>query len=234
MKIRLTVSSLAFLLICLAMPLAALSQTPSTEEGIEDVILDRETASTYPLKAQFISRHCKENSVINVSPIANSSERKIFTFYFFVTGGEIEKYGGKANWHLGDVKPGKYSITVGIGLDGVIWGKTVTKTVSVMPCEIDVIPCECAQISVSGPTGLARYGDTLIFTANVTGGTQDSVKYNWAVSSGTIVSGQGTPNILVETDKNKKVSVVTATVDIGGLCPECPRTASSTVELKDK
>jgi len=51
------------------------------------------------------------------------------------------------------------------------------------------------------------------------------VTFNWSVSSGTISSGQGTPSITVDTT-GLGGQTVTATVEIGGLPPECDRARS--------
>jgi hypothetical protein len=72
----------------------------------------------------------------------------------------------------------------------------------------------------------------MTFTANVGGG--GDYTYNWTVSNGTITSGQGTPSITVATTADMQGSNVTATVDVGGLCPECPRTASETAGVAPK
>jgi hypothetical protein len=67
----------------------------------------------------------------------------------------------------------------------------------------------------------------MTFTANVSGG--GDVTYNWAVSAGTISSGQGTSSITVDTTGLAGQNV-TATVDLGGLDPNCgcPSNASET------
>jgi hypothetical protein len=67
----------------------------------------------------------------------------------------------------------------------------------------------------------------MTFTANVSGGSQQSVTYNWTVSSGTISSGQGTPSITVATDSSMAGGNVTATVNIGGTDPSCNCTTSA-------
>jgi hypothetical protein len=51
------------------------------------------------------------------------------------------------------------------------------------------------------------------------------VTYNWSVSAGTISGGQGTPSITIDT-AGLGGQTVTATVEIGGLPPECDRTRS--------
>ena len=210
------------------------------DEGVENVILDKTLAeNAYPFHNEiYVNKACKNNGIINVSPIAKSSQRKVFTYYFFVMGGEIEKYGAKANWYLDKVKPGEYSITVGIGFDGVVWGKTVTKTVIVKNCEIDFFPCTCPTISVSAPSVPVSAGDSLIFTVNVSGGSEEVVKYLWVVTEGEITAGQGTPQILVKTTKKMKGHTIIATAEIGakGACyaGSCQTVASASAEIKDK
>jgi hypothetical protein len=60
----------------------------------------------------------------------------------------------------------------------------------------------------------------MTFTANVSGGTQDALTYNWTVTAGTIESGQGTPSITVRAPSDGTTNV-TATVTLGGLDPNC-------------
>jgi hypothetical protein len=67
----------------------------------------------------------------------------------------------------------------------------------------------------------------MTFTANVSGGSQDTVTYNWSVDKGTIIEGQGTPVITVSTEGLENTTV-TATVDVGGLCGDCPGTDTET------
>jgi hypothetical protein len=59
---------------------------------------------------------------------------------------------------------------------------------------------DCPQITVSCPTDLVKAGDSVTFSANVSGGDPKvTPTYNWSVSAGTITSGQGTPSITVDT-----------------------------------
>lgn len=53
----------------------------------------------------------------------------------------------------------------------------------------------------------------------------DSVTFNWSISSGSIKAGQGTNTIVVS---DKTGHIVTATVEIGGLPPECSPIGSET------
>ena len=64
------------------------------------------------------------------------------------------------------------------------------------------------------------------FSASVTGGKPTrELSYCWTVSKGTIIKGQGTAVIEVET-RGKDREGLTATVDIGGLDPNCAHIVS--------
>ncbi|MFL6276717.1 MAG: hypothetical protein ACJ74G_16130 [Blastocatellia bacterium] len=80
---------------------------------------------------------------------------------------------------------------------------------------------KCPTTKVSCPD-MVNAGEPLTMTANVSGGDQNvTPTYNWAVSAGTISSGQGTSTITVDTSGLTENSSVTATVDLGGFDREC-------------
>jgi hypothetical protein len=60
--------------------------------------------------------------------------------------------------------------------------------------------------------------------------SHDNLTYNWSVHGGTIQSGQGTPAVVVNIVGLEGPSS-TATVDIGGLDPNCPHTKSGTTRV---
>ncbi|MEP7076615.1 MAG: hypothetical protein ABI878_12485, partial [Acidobacteriota bacterium] len=77
---------------------------------------------------------------------------------------------------------------------------------------------------------------SMTFTANVSGGSQDTVTYNWTVSEGTIASGQGTPSITVTAPMSAAGGNITATVEIGGMDASCncPKDSSATGQYGGK
>ena len=127
---------------------------------------------------------------------------------------------------MSGVRPGSYTITAGVDDGCGICGETKTQTVEVKECPDCIAPCECPTVSVTGPSSTVQPGETMTFTANLNGGSQDSPTYNWTVSAGTIVEGQGTPTITVSTE-GLNDTTITATVDIGGLCASCPQVSDS-------
>lgn len=94
-----------------------------------------------------------------------------------------------------------------------------------------VIPvCECPTLSVSGFETFVSQTAHPTFTANTKGG-DDNVKisYNWKVSAGKIIKGQGTATIEVDAESANEII---ATVEIGGFCAECDRTNSFKTKIQ--
>ena len=83
----------------------------------------------------------------------------------------------------------------------------------------------CPTISVSCPNDF-KDGEPLTFTATVSGGNQNVVPiYDWTVSVGKIIQGQGSPSIKVDMT-GFPGQAYTATVSIAGFDSACPATAS--------
>jgi hypothetical protein len=164
-----------------------------------------------------------------VTTTAVDPENDVLTYNYTVSGGRIVGTGASVSWDLSGVQPGSYTITAGVDDGCGICGKTETRTITIRECPDCVRECSCPSLSVSGPAGITAPGSPMTFTANVSGGTQDNLTYNWTVSAGTIDSGQGTPSITV-TAPSDGTTNVTATVTLGGLDPNCncPATASET------
>jgi hypothetical protein len=80
----------------------------------------------------------------------------------------------------------------------------------------------CPMISVSCPDYF-KDGDPLTFTTAIQGGpARSSLSYDWSVSGGTIIEGQGTPTI-----KMKPIGrSFSGVVKVGGLDPTCASIAS--------
>lgn len=89
----------------------------------------------------------------------------------------------------------------------------------------------CPGIMVQSPFYEIPEGDTLVFVAATKGADPKlALTYNWAISAGTIISGQGTAKIMVNTGGLAGM-FVTATVELGGLPAKCASTASSSIEV---
>lgn len=88
----------------------------------------------------------------------------------------------------------------------------------------------CPQISVDGPSGFVERGRLAIFSAHFRGiDKRLKLRYKWSVSTGEIVSGQGTKTIAVR-QPDEPIAV---TFDVIGLSAGCAHLASET-EIVDR
>jgi hypothetical protein len=104
----------------------------------------------------------------------------------------------------------------------LVTSKVIFIGVAIVLCATTIAaPADCPTISVACPAD----GDTLQFTATVTPANPDlKLTYQWTVSRGEIKSGQGTPQITVDAERNGKG--LGATVEVSGLPAKCPNNAS--------
>ena len=87
----------------------------------------------------------------------------------------------------------------------------------------------CPEISVTRPATVISPGEPITFTANIT--SDNSLKYEWTITAGTIVEGQNSSAIKVATTPEMTNSDVTATVKIEGLPDTCVKTAFETASI---
>ena len=86
----------------------------------------------------------------------------------------------------------------------------------------------CPAIDLRAPQKIIRDGEQVGLTANLSGGDPKVVPmYSWSISAGTLLAGQGTQKIGVDSTGASADKAITATVQIGGFAPEC--TADATV-----
>jgi hypothetical protein len=164
---------------------------------------------------------------VQLTAAATDPDNDTLLYTWSVTGGRITGEGRAVNWDLSGVNPGTYTATVEVN-DGNQHTANASSTVTVAVCEC--APPPCPSVSVSCPSDV-KVGSPITFNASVTGGPAGlAPTYNWSVSAGTISSGQGTSSITVDT-AGIGGQTVTATVELGGVAPECSRTASCSTSV---
>ena len=167
------------------------------------------------------------NREVQLTAAATDPDNDTLLYTWSVTGGRISGEGRAVNWDLSGVNPGTYTATVEVN-DGNQHTANASTTVTVAVCEC--APPPCPTVSVSCPSDV-KVGSPITFNASVTGGPAGlAPTYNWSVSAGTISSGQGTSSITVDT-AGIGGQTVTATVELGGVAPECSRTASCSTSV---
>jgi hypothetical protein len=171
---------------------------------------------------------CNDSTTVSVTTTAIDPENDVLTYNYTVSGGRIVGTGANVQWDVAGLAPGSYTVTAGVDDGCGICGTTQTQTLTVATCPDCVRICECPTISITDPAGITNPGETMTFTANASGGTQDAITYNWSVSAGTIESGQGTPSITVRVPADMSGGNITATLNAGGFAAECTCTTQFT------
>ncbi|HWS54655.1 MAG TPA: hypothetical protein VN228_11025 [Pyrinomonadaceae bacterium] len=148
-----------------------------------------------------------------------------------VSGGRTDTIEGTdVVWDLTDARPGVYTASVTLesgpaGGDPLCTAFTSTRVV-VRTCP-PPRPV-CPNVSIYCPD-VTQTGAPITFTASVSGGTAGVTPvYNWRVSEGTILSGQGTPSITVDT-AGLGGRQITATVEVEGYNLECRASCQSSL-----
>lgn len=146
-----------------------------------------------------------------VSPNGNPIRYKWTT-----SDGVIRGEGPIVTWNLAGLKPGYHKASLDIVSTGSEGTCQAFSSVSVLvnPCA-EVRPV-CPAIEISCPTNVT-IDQPLTFKSRYSGGVPANVTpvYNWTVSAGTIIAGQGTDTITVDT-KGLAGQTVRASLSMGG------------------
>ena len=161
-----------------------------------------------------------------VSPNGNPIKYKWTT-----DDGVISGEGPVVTWNLAGLKPGYHKASLDIVSAGVEGTCQAFSSVSVLvnPC-VEVRPA-CPAIEISCPTYVAL-DQPLTFSSRYTGGVPANITpvYNWTVSAGTIIEGQGTDTIKVDT-KGLGGQTVRASLSMGGYTLECAADCAVSIPL---
>ena len=158
---------------------------------------------------------------------ATSPQKGEMNFTWKVPVGRLIENTREATWDLSGVEAGTYVATVEAS-DRHKHTASASITVTVVICPSFLPdPPPCANISVSCPSTAESKG-SVTFEATVTGWIPETPTFEWSISAGKIISGQGTAKVTVDVLSLSHKSV-TATVTVGGMDPNCNNVASCTV-----
>jgi hypothetical protein len=147
------------------------------------------------------------------------------------SAGTIIGEGPEVTWNLAGLKAGYHKVSLDILCAGVEGACEAFSSVRVLvnPC-VAVQPV-CPAVEIVCPTDVVL-GQPITFSSRLTGGVPANATpyYNWTVSAGTIISGQGTDTIKVDTTGAGGQSVK-ASLSVGGYNLECAADCSVAVPL---
>lgn len=145
--------------------------------------------------------------------------------------GVISGEGPVVTWNLAGLKPGYHKASLDIQSVGAEGSCQAFSSITVLVSPCPVVQPVCPAIEISCPTTVAL-DQPITFTSRYTGGVPANVTpaYNWTVSAGTIIEGQGTGTIKVDTT-GLGGQTVRATLSMGGYNLECSAECAVTIPL---
>lgn len=143
--------------------------------------------------------------------------------------GVISGEGPLVTWNLAGLKPGYHKASLDIQSVGAEGSCQAFSSITVLVNPCPVVQPVCPAIEISCPTTIVR-DQPVTFTSSYTGGVPANINpvYNWSVSAGRIIEGQGTNTIKVDTTGLAGQSV-TASLSMGGYNLDC--SASCTIGI---
>jgi hypothetical protein len=227
--------SLLLLFVCISLGASSPREPDATSVVQRKVTLSASPNSiTLPCPPDSRSDTCptEPNLTVQLTSIATGFGSGLL-YTYSVTGGRVTGEGRQVTWDLAGVGPGTYTAIVEVedARDRRARNRPATAytTVTIASCPDCRPEVLCASISVSCSENV-RAGTNAVFTAKLSE-TSDLLSYNWTVSAGEIIEGQGTSAIKVRTNGLAGQSV-TATVEVS-LDPGCARTSSCTTAVKE-
>ncbi len=182
-----------------------------------------------------VIKACNDESArIRLVATARSVDGAPLRYKWTTSGGRLRGDGANTNWDLAGARPGVYQAFVEVD-DGRDLNCVAFSSVSIIVTDCPAPPPEivCPNVTVSCPDG-ATENAPVTFSATISGGSPGiTPNYNWTVSAGKIIRGQGTPNITVDTT-GLAGQTVRANLDVGGFGTPCPASCASSIPIMNK
>ncbi len=147
------------------------------------------------------------------------------------SAGTIMGEGPVVTWNLAGLKPGYHKASLDIQSVGSEGACEAFSSVSVLVNPCAVVQPVCPAIEIVCPTTIG-IDQPLTFSSRYSGGVPANINpaYNWTISAGTIIEGQGTSTIKVDTT-GLAGQTVRASLSMGGYTLECAADCGVTIPL---
>ena len=182
-----------------------------------------------------VIKGCNDESArIRLVATARSADGAPLRYKWTTSGGRLRGDGANTNWDLAGVQPGVYQAFVEVD-DGRDLNCVAFSSVSIVVTACPPPPPEivCPNVTVSCPDAASENAPTT-FTATISGGSAGiTPSYNWTVSAGRIISGQGTPSITVDTT-GLAGQTIRANLEVGGYGMRCPASCATSIPIMNK
>jgi hypothetical protein len=182
-----------------------------------------------------VIKACADEAHVQLAATARANDASPLRYKWTVNGGRLKGEGPGPAWDLSGLQPGVYQAMVEVD-DGRDLSCASFSSVSVVVLECPPPPPPqpvCPTVSISCPEA-AGENAPVTFTASVTGGTAGiAPSFNWTISGGRIISGQGTPSITVDTT-GLAGQTLRANLDVNGFGTPCPGNCAVLIPIVNK
>ena len=169
---------------------------------------------------------CEGPAIVHLNARATSNYP--ISYRWTSNAGRIAGDGAEVTWDLAGLQPGYYKAYVDIDTGSGDEACQAFASTAVLVKHCAPPPPVCPNVAIECPDRVV-VNEPLTFRSTVSGGSPGVRQvYNWTVSAGRIVDGQGTDTIHVDTTGLAGQSV-TATLSMGGYNLDC--TATCTVQF---
>src|SRR2546423_2457119 len=180
-----------------------------------------------------VIRNCGDDVRVRLNAAATSSSGRPLRYRWTTDGGKLSSNDSSPTWDFVGAQPGVYHAVVevddGTALTCVAFSSVAVVVNGCPPREERPV---CPIVNVSCPDA-ATENAAVTFTANISGGSGNIAppSYNWTISNGRIISGQGTQSITVDTT-GLAGQTIRATVDVSGYGAPCSANCSVSVPIE--
>jgi PKD-like domain len=175
-----------------------------------------------------------ESARVRLVATARSADGASLRYKWTTSGGRLRGDGANTSWDLAGVQPGVYQAFVEVD-DGRDLNCVAFSSISIIvtECPAPLPAIVCPNVTVSCPDAASENAPAT-FTATISGGSAGiTPTYNWTVSAGRIISGQGTTSITVDTAGLAGQSI-RANLDVGGYGMRCPASCATSIPIVNK
>jgi hypothetical protein len=181
-----------------------------------------------------VVRACEgQPATVQLLAHATSASGNAIRYRWTVDGGTLTGRGATTTWDLTGARAGTYHAVADVDEGDDDCAAFASVGVIVLDCPPPLPPPPaCPEVRISCPDHATEKAP-VAFTTTLSGGTPGiAPTYNWTVSNGHIISGQGTDSITVDT-AGLAGQTITATVDVGGYGIPCPASCSVSLPIEE-
>jgi hypothetical protein len=176
---------------------------------------------------------CSNNvAQVKLNARASSPAGHPIRYRWSTSAGRINGNGPSVAWDLSGLSPGVYKAYLDIETGSNDDECNAFTSTSVVVKECPPVRPTCPNVEIICPTNIA-IDQPLTFTSNVSSTTSGVAPiYNWSVSAGSIIEGQGTPTIKVDTT-GLAGQTIKATLSMGGYTLDCSASCAVSIPVPE-